>query len=213
MEQSLILKAKKRDRVGSRMSRKIRSQGLLPAIIYGHQQEPVSIQLIYHDFALELQHHHRLLDIDLDGKQEKLLVKDIQYDHMGDKIVHVDLARVRLDERVQVTVTVELKGIPVGVSEGGTLEQALMGVELECLVTSIPESIRVKVADLKLGQHLLAKDLELPAGAKLITDPESLVAIVRAKTEEVEEVAPAAAEESAEPEVITARPPKEGEAE
>ncbi|OQA01758.1 MAG: 50S ribosomal protein L25 [Planctomycetes bacterium ADurb.Bin412] len=213
MEQSLILKAKKRDRVGSRMSRKIRSQGLLPAIIYGHQQEPVSIQLIYHDFSLELQHHHRLLDIDLDGKQEKLLVKDIQYDHMGDKIVHVDLARVRLDERVEVTVAVELKGIPVGVSEGGTLEQALMGVELECLVTSIPESIRVKVADLKLGQHLLAKDLELPAGAKLITDPESLVAIVRAKTEEVEEVAPAAAVEGAEPEVITARPPKEEEAE
>lgn len=213
MEQALILKAKKRDRVGSRMSRKIRSQGLLPAIIYGHQQEPVSIQLIYHDFALELQHHHRLLDIDLDGKQEKLLVKDVQYDHMGDKIVHVDLARVRLDERVEVTVAVELKGIPVGVSEGGTLDQALMGVELECLVTSIPESIRVKVADLKLGQHLLAKDLELPAGAKLITDPESLVAIVRAKTEEVEEVAPVAAEEGAEPEVITARPPKEEEAE
>jgi len=142
-----------------------------------------------------------------------LLVKDIQDDHMGDKIVHVDLARVRLDERVQVTVMVELKGIPVGVSEGGTLDQALMGVELECLVTSIPESIRVKVTDLKLGQHLLAKDLELPAGAKLITDPESLVAIVRAKAEEVEEVAPAAAEEGTEPEVITARPPKEGEAE
>ena len=83
MEQSLILKAKKRDRVGSRMSRKIRSQGLLPAIIYGHQQEPVSIQLIYHDFALELQHHHRLLDIDLDGKQEKLLVKDIVRSYGG----------------------------------------------------------------------------------------------------------------------------------
>ncbi len=212
MEQALVLKAKKREQVGSRMSRKIRSQGLLPAIIYGHKQEPVSIQLDYHDFALELQHHHRLLDIELDGKQEKLLVKDVQYDYMGDKYVHVDLARVNLDERVQVTVSVELKGIPVGVTEGGILEQAMVDVELECLVTSIPESIRVKVGELKLGQHLLAKDLELPAGTKLVTDPDALVAIVRAKGEEVEEVTPEVAE-GVEPEVITAREPKEGESE
>jgi large subunit ribosomal protein L25 len=212
MEQGLILKAEKRASVGSSVSRKLRSQGLLPAIIYGHKQAPVAIQLNYHDVALELQHHHRLLDIKLDGKNEKLLVKDVQYDYLGDKIVHMDLTRVDLDERVQVTVALELKGIPVGVADGGILDQALSDIEMECLVTDIPEHIRVKVSDLKLGEHLLAKDLELPDGTKLMTDPEALIAVVRAKAEEVEEEE-VVEEGAAEPEIIGAREEKEEETE
>ena len=176
----------------------------MPVIIYGHQKEPVSVTLNYHDLALELQHHHLLLELELDNKREKVLVKEVQYDHLGDKIIHADLTRVALDEQVKVTVLVELKGTPAGASEGGVLEQIHTEVELECLVTHIPESLRVMVTDMKVGDFLLAKDIELPEGTKLVTDPQTSIAALRVLAEEEEEEEEVAGDQ-AEPEVITAR--------
>ena len=203
MVETLVLKAERRTGSGTRVARKERASGLVPCIIYGHKQEPVSVVLDYHDLALEIQHHHRLLEVDLDGEQTKLLVKDVQYDHLGDTIVHIDLTRVNIDERVGVTVGVELKGTPVGIADGGALDHIMAELKLECLVTSIPEIIRVKVTELKLGESLLASDLELPDGVRLLSDPESPVATVRMVLEEVEEEAAAEEEGGAEPEVIT----------
>ena len=188
MVETLVLKAEKREHTGTRTARKHRKVGKVPAIIYGHKQEPLAILLDYHDLALELQHHHRLLEVDLDGKKEKFLVKEVQFDYLGDKIVHLDLTRVDIDERVSVTVEVVLKGIPAGVTDGGTLDQIMAEIELECLVTSIPENIRANVSHLNLGEALLANDLELPSGAKLLTGADAHIAIVRAAVaEEVEE--------------------------
>ncbi len=204
MVETIVLKAEKREQSGTRCSRKLRKQGLVPAIIYGHKTEPVSVQLNYHDLTMELQHHHRLLEVELDGSQEKLLVKDVQYDHLGDTVIHIDLTRVDLDERVQVTVEIELRGTAVGVSEGGVLDQVNNNIELECLVTDIPESIRVKIGELKIGETLTAADLELPAGAKLISDPTTAIATISVMAEEPEEAEgeAGAAEGEVEPEVI-----------
>jgi len=203
MIESLVLKAQKREQAGTRAARRLRKEGLVPAVIYGHKQEPVSVTLNYHDLALEVQHHHRLLEVELEGKKEKFLVKDVQYDYLGDTIIHVDLARVDLDERVQVTVGIVLKGTPVGVTEGGVLEQLLTEVEVECLVTDIPEDIRANVTDLKEGEQLNASQLELPAGSVLMTEADAPIAIVRTKVEEVEEEEVSEEAEAAEPEVIT----------
>lgn len=215
MVETIVLKAEKREQAGSRCSRKLRKQGLIPAIIYGHKMEPLAVQLNYHDLSLELQHHHRLLDVELDGARERLLVKDVQYDHLGDKFIHIDLTRVNIDERVQVTVEVELRGIPVGVSEGGVLDQVNTDIELECLVTDIPESIRAKVNDMKIGETLTAGDLELPAGAKLISDPTTAIATITVMAEEEEEAEGEveAVEGEAEPEIIAkkAEESEEGE--
>ncbi|MBN2375624.1 MAG: 50S ribosomal protein L25 [Sedimentisphaerales bacterium] len=214
MVETIVLKAEKREQAGSRYSRKLRKQGLVPAIIYGHKTEPVAIQLNYHDLALELQHHHRLLDVELDGAQEKLLVKDVQHDYLGDKVIHVDLTRVNIDERVQVTVEVELRGTPVGVSEGGVLDQINTDIELECLVTAIPESVRALVSDLKIGETLVAGDLELPAGAKLISDPTTAIATVSVVAEEAEEAEEAeVAEGEVEPEIIAKKAEEAGQGE
>jgi len=203
MVESLVLKAQKREQKGTRAARQLRIKGLVPAVIYGHKQEPVSVTLNFHDLALEVQHHHRLLEVELEGKKEKLLVKDVQYDYLGDTIIHVDLARVDLDERVQVTVEVVLKGTPMGVSEGGVLDQLLTEIQLECLVTDIPEEIRANVADLKEGEHLNAGQLELPSGASLVTEADASIAIVRTKAAEVEEEEVAEEADTSEPEVIT----------
>lgn len=209
MVENLVLKAEKRDHSGTRVARKLRQAGQVPAIVYGHGAQPLAISLDYHDLVLELQHHHRLLDVDLDGDKQKFLVKEIQYDHLGDKVIHADLTRVNLDERVTVTVTVELKGTPAGAAEGGMLDQMEAEIELECVVTNIPESIRASVNAMQIGDLLLAKDIELPAGVTLITDPETPVAAVRVIAEEAEEEVEEAVE--GEPEVITAREKTEDE--
>ncbi|MBN1764576.1 MAG: 50S ribosomal protein L25 [Sedimentisphaerales bacterium] len=203
MVETLVLKAQRRESKGTRASRRLRTQGQVPAILYGHKEEPVAVTLNYHDLALELQHHHRLLEVELEGKKQQLLLKDVQYDFLGDKIIHVDLARVSLDERVTVTVEVVLKGTPVGVTDGGLLDHILTEVEMECQVTTIPESIKANIANLKIGDSLTAGDLVLPRGADLVTDPSATIATVRIKGEAVEEEEPEEAAETAEPEVIS----------
>ena len=207
MVEAMVLKAQRRDVTGTRAARADRKLGMVPGIVYGHKQEPLSIRLNYHDLALELQHHHRLIKVQLDGKTDQLLIKEVQYDHLGDKIVHVDLTRVNLDERVTVAVAVELRGFPTG-GDHGILEQVHAEVELECLVTSIPESIRVSAAEFHVGDTLTAADLELPAGTNLASPPDTVLAVVHAIVTAVaeEEVTEPGTEE---PELITERPKPE----
>lgn len=198
MEQ-LALKAEKREHTGSKAAAAIRKQGRIPAIVYGHQQQPCPVSLSLHDFNVNLHHGHRLMDIELDGKTEKLLVKDLQYDHLGKDIIHADLIRVDLTEKVRLEVPIEVKGKAKGAEEGGIIEEHADRVEVECTVTSIPENIPVSVRELEVGDSIHARDLDLPAGVKLISDPELLLVTCRMVTaapteEEIEEEAPTAPE-------------------
>lgn len=206
MVEAMILKAQRRDVTGTRASKADRKLGMVPGIIYGHKQAPLAIRLSYHDFALELQHHHRLLKVQLDGKTDQFLIKEVQYDHLGDTIIHVDLSRVNLDERVTVAVAVELRGFPIG-GDHGILDQVHGEVELECLVTSIPENIRVSAAEFQVGHTLTAADLDLPAGSKLISPPDTVLAVVHALAAAPEEETPETDDQ--EPELITERPKPE----
>jgi large subunit ribosomal protein L25 len=139
-----------------------------------------------------------------------VLVKEVQYDHLGAEVIHVDFARVSLDEKVKVTVRIELKGTPKGEADGGVLQQVLPTLEIECLVTEIPDAIRHIVTELALNEVLHVRDLKLPPGVRAIQDPDLIVATVR---EIVEAAATEPAEgEAAEPELI-GRKPAEGEEE
>jgi large subunit ribosomal protein L25 len=124
------------------------------------------------------------------------------------EVIHVDFARVSLDEKVKVTVPVELKGTPKGEADGGVLQQIINEVEVECLVTEIPDAIRHNVSEMALDDVLHIKDIKLPSGVKVLQDEDLIVATVK---EIKEEVTAAATEEGpAEPEVI-GRKPAEGE--
>jgi large subunit ribosomal protein L25 len=214
VSKELVLKAQIRKELGSKRAAKLRLAGRIPAIIYGHEQKPEAIVLDAHDFAEGLHHGHRLFDVEFDGKREKLLVKDVQYDYLGKKIIHADLIRVDLSEKVKVEVSLAFKGTPAGAHEGGLLEEHLDRVEIECAVTDIPESIDVSVKSLKIGDSLHARDIQLSPEIKLITDPDTLLIachlpVAVAVAEETVE----AVEEPTAPEVITERKPKEGEEE
>jgi large subunit ribosomal protein L25 len=205
------LKATKRDDYGTRPARKLRTRGKIPAVMYGHGQETVSLTLEAHDVEVALIHGERLLEIDFEGKTENALISEVQYDAFGNDVLHVDLTRVNLDERVEVTVPVQLIGTPEGIKDGGTLQQPLMELNIEIAVRNIPETIEHVVTEMQMEDRLYVRDLELPEGTKLV-DEEQIDAMVASVTEIIEEEQAPAEEsaEAAEPEVIGAKPEDEG---
>ncbi|MCL2700752.1 MAG: 50S ribosomal protein L25 [Phycisphaerae bacterium] len=202
-----VLKATKRDDRGSRKATYLRRAGKVPGVIYGHQLATTAVTLDMMDVASALKHHERLLEIQLEGQSENVLIKDVQYDTFGEKILHIDLTRVNLDEVVEVTVPVVLRGVPAGAVEGGVLQQLQAEVTISVTVRDLPDDIRVSVAEMKVGDRLLAKDLPLPAGAKMLDDAEEIIATVSVVAEETEKPA---GEELTQPEVITERKPADG---
>jgi large subunit ribosomal protein L25 len=205
-----LLKAKARTTLGSRKAKALRAKNQIPGIIYGHGELPEPVTLDRHEVQVAVAHGDRLVEIQMDtGKTQNALVKEVQYDAMGNDVLHIDLARVNLDELVEVTVPVHLRGTPAGATEGGVLQQTIAQVSIECMVRAIPEDIRVSVEHMKVGDKLFIKDLPLPAGAKFLQDAEMIVATVRIVAEEVV----AAPEEAAvTPEVIGEKKEEEGEA-
>ena len=199
MEETLVLKAQKREQTGSKSAEKVRKQGRIPAIVYGHKEKPVAISLDAHNLVEGLHHGHRLMDVRLGRKRFSTIVKDLQYDYLGKSIIHVDLMRVDVSETVKVTVPIELKGTAQGTHEGGIVAEHTDRLEVECKVTDIPEAIVVSVKEMGVGDTLHAEDIELPDGMKLVSDPSTLLVtcsvVAAAKTtEELEEEAPAAPE-------------------
>lgn len=204
-----VLKADKRLEAGTRKARKLRKEGLLPGIVYGHKQEPLSITINEHDVEMAIKHGERLLELQIGSKKENVIFKEVQYDTFGQHILHVDLARVDLHERVEVTVPVILRGSLA--SDEGVLNQSLSALSISCLVTAIPEDLRASIKDLNIGDSIRAGQIELPEGAELIGDPEALICTIIMVAEE--EVEPVEAEEGqAEPEVIGEKK-EEGQAE
>lgn len=197
MSDIVRLKASRRERLGSNAARQVRKAGRVPAVLYGHGQEPVA-------FATEARELERLLhtaahvvEIDLDGSVETALVKDVQYDTYGVRVLHVDFLRVDVTEKVEVGVALEYRGHP----KGGVLEKHLDEVEIRVRADRIPDSLAVDVSGLDVEDVLHARDLELPEGAELATDPDHIVCVVAAPRGEPE-AAPEAPEEEAEPEVV-----------
>ena len=217
MEKALLLKAEIREQTGSKHAVNVRKQGRIPAIVYGHKKEPVAVSLDEHNFVEGLHHGHRLLDVQLGKKKEKMLVKDLQYDHLGKNIIHADLIRVDVSETVKVTVPIELKGTAQGTHEGGIIEEHTDRLEVECKVTDIPESIIVSIKEIGVGDNLHAGDIELPAGVKLASSPETLLVtcslVAAAKsTEELEEEVPIAPEVIGEAKEVEGEPSEKEEA-
>ncbi len=201
MAESVKVVVQPRTTTGSQAARRLRRQGLIPAVIYGHKEATVSVTLAAEDIEKVIRHGVHVVDLQVDGKTEKALIREVQWDHLGKDLLHVDFNRIAADERVVVTVPLMIRGTAPGVAQGGVLDQALHNLSVECLATQVPESIRVNVGELQLGQFIHVKELVLPEGVKAMTDPDVVVVHVAAK--QVEEAAPAApAAETAEPEII-----------
>lgn len=206
MSDSVMLKADIREQLGTKATATLRAEGMLPGIVYGHKQAPVSISLDARAFVEALHHGHRILEVEIAGKTENLLVKDLQYDYLGKTVIHTDLVRVNLNEMVEVQVPIEMVGSAKGTHEGGIVDEQLAHLLVKCKVSAIPETIPVSVKDMGLGDVLHAGQVELAEGLELVTDPDAVLLVCHeAKAAIAEEAAEGAEGEegAAEPEVIT----------
>jgi len=188
-----------RDTFGKGVARKIRATGKIPAVIYGHGTEPQHVTLPGHETALILRKSNQVLELDIQGKTQLALVKDVQKDPVRQIIEHIDLVVVRKGEKVVVDVPVHLEGE----SAPGTnvnLDSNTLSVEVEA--THIPESLVVSIEGLEEGAHILAGAVALPSGATLMTDPDTLVVGITGESqadmgeEQAEELAEAAEAET-----------------
>jgi len=211
--ESQTLRATRRNQLGSRAAARLRRAGAVPAVLYGHQRANVHLALDLRQVEHVVHSGTRMVTLDIEGAEERALLKDIQYDAMGDHLLHVDLTRVALDEKVTVTVPVELHGLAKGVASGGTLDHLVQDIEVTCLPADIPERIRVEVAELEVGQMICVRDLQPPAGVTFDLEPDTPVVIIHEPVAEKEAAPPEEAEAAAaaEPEVIARRAEEEGD--
>ena len=197
---------------GSRFSRKLRAEGQLPAVLYGHGEDPVNLVVRAEQLRGVLRHGGRV--VDLQGAADgQALVQDTQWDTFGSHLMHLDLLRVDAKEMLQVEVPVELKGEAAGQNEGGIVEHSVRAVEIECSAANIPENLLLDISGLHLNDSLTAGDISsLPTGVKLLSDPTLVLVhcVPPAAEPEPEDVVA----EAGEPEVIGAKPEdEEGQAE
>lgn len=198
------IEAAPRQRTGSRYAARVREQGKLPAVIYGHKQDPVSVSLDAKRFNDIIHHHAHLLEVVHDGQTESCLIKAVQWDHLGSSIIHVDLTRVDLNETVTVEIELTFTGDAPGLKEdeNAIVEHPNTSIEIECVVTNIPDEIKVDISGLHVGDTLSVADLTLPEGVTAMTSEETVVAAVRIVEEVPEEDLETGDEEGAEPELI-----------
>ncbi|MBS0192126.1 MAG: 50S ribosomal protein L25 [Phycisphaerales bacterium] len=216
LQKTPTLKAFPRDKTGSRYCQRIRAKGQLPAVVYGHKQNPEAIVLDFKEAVSHINKGEKVFRLGFEGKGEGqvVLLKDLQFDYLGTNIVHADFARVDLNERVRTRVSVHLIGEAKGLKTAGAiLMHPTNEVVIECVVTEIPEFIELNIADLDVDQQITVAQAKLPgANMKMITDPHSILAQIVIQQEIVVGEATAAEAGAAEPEVLTAKKPAEGEA-
>jgi large subunit ribosomal protein L25 len=166
------LVAEPRDQFGKGFARRIRAAGKIPAVIYGHGTEPQHVTLPGHEVGLILRKANQVLELDISGKTQLALVKDVQKDPVHQIIEHLDLVVVRKGEKVTVDIPVHVEGESVA-GTIASLDSNTLSVEAEA--THIPERLTVDIEGAEEGTQIFARDIVLPEGSTLISDPDTLV--------------------------------------
>lgn len=207
--EDLVIEVERRDSTGKGANRKLRKQGLIPAVVYGGGKEPTAVVVDRHTVTELLKTEkgrNSLFLLRLKGtKTERhAMLHDAQQDPITHQFLHLDFIRVEKGQRVKVEVRVVLEGEPVGLKAGGFLDWGGRSLHLECAAESVPESIHADVSGLGIGEHISAGDLVLPEGVKLLDDAHKVIVHIEAHgAKGEEEGAPEVTEEkAAEPEVI-----------
>jgi large subunit ribosomal protein L25 len=195
------LKVNARDSFGSRASRRLRREGLVPGVVYGQGGEARPFQVSQRELRTLLSQGHTLLDLELDGsKAVPVVIKEEQHHPVRGDIVHLDCLEVRLDEEIQSEVPIELEGTDQapGVREGGVLEHVTREVTVEALPTAIPEQITVDVSEMEIGDTISLATVIPPAGTTFMVDEPEEITIATLSPPRVEEEPEPEVEEEAE---------------
>ena len=200
----MTIQVEKRERTGKGGSRESRRKGMIPGVVYGGGKDSVPIQLDRKTFVEMMKKSGSenpifLLKLSDSGQERHAILRDLQRDPVSRLVIHLDFQRIEMNQKVHVTVTVELVGTAVGVkTEGGLVEFTTRELKIECLPGDIPKHIEVDISGLHVGQHIEAGAVTLPQGVTLFDDPEKvIVTLGHVRTEEA-----SAEDRSGEPEVI-----------
>lgn len=202
------LAASTREGTGKGPARTLRSSGKIPGIVYGHARKPVSLTLDTREFEKLLSHiaaESTVIELSLDGKTTKTLIREIQRHPFKRQILHVDFQELVAGEKITVNIPIVLIGVPDGVrTSGGVLDQTLRELSIHVDPSAIPDHIEVDVTELIIGHSIHVSDLKLAEGIEVMTEAEASVCVVAAPRAVVEEAAAGAepAADGAEPEVI-----------
>ncbi len=202
-----VLSVEQRTADGSRVAKRLRRAGEVPAILYGHGEKNLPLAIKSEQISAAVRHGVRVVDLQ-GAANEKAFIRALQWDVYGIEILHVDLTRVSEHERIQVEVKVGLRGEAPGIKDGGVVEHLVHEVEIDCEALAIPEKLFVSINELKVGDSLTAAAIQLPAGVTLITDVNEVIVHCIVPVEVDESTAEAGA---AEPEVIGRKPDEESE--
>ncbi|MCC6428819.1 MAG: 50S ribosomal protein L25 [Phycisphaerales bacterium] len=218
-EKSPLLTVTRREKVGTRYNNRLRESGSVPAVVYGRGKDPVAITLNHRDFTRLVIKGEKIFRLDVSAdkdldSQQMVLLRDLQFDYLGTNIVHADFTRVSLQDRVRTLVSVHLIGEATGLKQAGAiLMHPVSELEIECVVTELPDFVEVNIAELDVGHAIHASDVKLTPNMKLLTDPHAMVAQIVIQQEiVVAEATAAPTDAAAGPEVITAKKPEEGTA-
>lgn len=218
---SFKIKAEKRELFGKNASRRLRREGMMPAILYGGDSSNVPLTLKKQDVFMILRSdtgENTVFQVSFDSERIDVMIKELQRDPVTDEILHADFVHIAMDKAIRVSVPVVSVGEAVGVkTEGGFVDFITREVEIECLPKDIPEQIEIDISDLHLRESLKAEDITLPEGVKLVTSTDTVLVLIEIPLKEeeieVEEEEELIAEEE-EPEVIgKEKPEKEKEKE
>jgi large subunit ribosomal protein L25 len=190
---TVSLSANSRDITGKGAARTLRSQGQVPAVIYGHGRDPQPLALNARDLDKMLSHiqaESTVIDVTVGGHTAKTLIREIQRHPIKRQILHVDFQALVAGEKVTVSIPIVLVGIPEGVRlEGGVLDQTLRELEIEVDPSSIPDRVELDITNMVIGDSMHVSDLSIPPGVEVLDDPDTSVAVLAAPRAVIEEVA------------------------
>ncbi len=197
-----ILTVEKRDEAGSAAARRLRGAGRVPGVVYGGGGSPVHVAAAVREVEHALKTGVRILDLRVGAESMPALLKDVQYDSLGERLLHVDFQRLVKGKPIEIRVPLVFKGTPVGLKKEGVFNVVMSALEVHCLPEDVPESLEGEVSSLDIGQSIHVRDLRLPKGVTTKAPPEEVLAVVT-YSHKLEEPAPAVPEEAAvQPEVI-----------
>ena len=202
-----VLQVDARSQLGSANSRRLRKDGKIPAILYGHGEENVCLAVSADQLSTALRHGSQMVHLK-GAVDENALIRDIQWDAFGSDVLHLDLTRVRAGEKVEVTVSVELKGLAPGTRDGGQVQQPVHSLRIICPAGSIPESIVVNVNDLQVGGAITLADLVTADDIEFLADASDVLVQCQI-VEDLDEEEGGVGGDVSEPEVIGGRKDEE----
>lgn len=186
MSDALI--AEMREEFGSAASRRLRRSGKVPCVVYTGGNEPAAISIEREILEKAISSPH-IIELDIKGDVKNVLTQDSQWEYLTNTLLHVDFKEIRMDQKIQTNVPLVTIGDSAGVSKGGTLDQLLFEIEVECLPTDLPEKIEVDISGLEIGDSILIGDLPMPEKVEVVfaDEKQMLISIAAPRSEESEE--------------------------